>query len=224
MNQIVCSNGSSLSEGQESLKCRTRKNIGLWCFFGGAVCVSVFCFCAVVFRKFDLLSYEKVSNKILESSKVSKIYGEYDASLLKEEIIFYENGSFSVIGSIEIKKIDVSYPILSDVNTEHLKLAPCRLYGPLPNEVGNLCIAAHNYKNGTFFSDISKLTNGDVITIYDISGKSVNYEVYDIFRVKPNELDPIRQNTDNSRIVTLITCDSINDSFRAIVKAKEIKL
>ena len=135
-----------------------------------------------------------------------------------------ENGSFSVIGSIEIKKIDVSYPILSDVNTEHLKVAPCRLYGPLPNEVGNLCIAAHNYKNGTFFSDISKLINGDVITIYDISGKSVNYEVYDIFRVKPNELDPIRQNTDNSRIVTLITCDSINDSFRTIVKAKEVKL
>lgn len=32
---------------------------------------------------------------------------------------------------------------------------------------GNLCIAAHNYKNDTFFSNISKLEIGDLITIYD---------------------------------------------------------
>ena len=32
---------------------------------------------------------------------------------------------------------------------------------------GNLCIAAHNYKDGTFFSNISELEIGDIITIYD---------------------------------------------------------
>lgn len=224
MNQIVCSNSSNLDEEKEDIKSCARKRWLLWCSFSGAVCVSVFCFCAVVFRNYNLLSYEKVSDRILETSKISKIYGEYDTSLLKEEIIFYENGSFSVIGSIEIKKIDVYYPILSDANSEHLKVAPCRLYGPLPNDVGNLCIAAHNYKNGTFFSNISKLVHGDIITIYDIAGKAVNYEVYDISRIMPNELDTLKQNVGNVKIVTLITCDSNNDSFRTIVKAKEVKL
>lgn len=135
LNQIICSNSSILSKEEERMKFKSKRRIWLWCFFCGAVCVSVFCFCAVVLRNFDLLSYEKVSDRILETSKISRIYGEYDTSLLKEEIVFYENGSFSVIGSIEIKKIDVYYPILSDINTEHLKVAPCRLYGPLPNEV-----------------------------------------------------------------------------------------
>lgn len=135
MNQIVCSNSSNLNGEKKHMNGFSKKRVWLWWGFAGAVICSVFCFGTIVFRRLDLLSYEKVADRILDASKVAKVYGEYDASLIGEEIIFYENGSFSVIGSIEIKKIDVYYPILSNVNSEHLKIAPCRLYGPLPNEV-----------------------------------------------------------------------------------------
>ena len=85
-----------------------------------------------------------------------------------------------------------------------------------------MCIAAHNYKNGTFFSSIDRLVCGDIVTVYDIAGKGIDYEVYDIFRIKPDETQCLSQDTDGRKVVTLITCNSVNDSFRTIVKAREV--
>ena len=48
---------------------------------------------------------------------------------------------------IEIPSIDLHYPIISEISEDNLKIAPCKFYGSMPNEIGNLCIAAHNYKN-----------------------------------------------------------------------------
>lgn len=86
---------------------------------------------------------------------------------------------------------------------------------------GNLCVAAHNYKNDTFFSNISKLETGDIIKISDDSGITLEYEVYDTKKIKQTDLSCTNQNTNGLRKVTLITCDSFDDSFRTIVKAKE---
>ena len=33
-----------------------------------------------------------------------------------------------------IKKINISYPIVSNVSKDALKVATCRFYGPMPNE------------------------------------------------------------------------------------------
>ena len=74
---------------------------------------------------------------------------------------------------------------------------------------GNLCIAAHNYKDGTFFSNISELEIGDIITIYDI------------YKSNEKDLSCISQDTNNMKIITLITCDNIDNSKRVIIKAKE---
>ncbi len=86
---------------------------------------------------------------------------------------------------------------------------------------GNVCIAAHNYKNNTFFSNLSKLKNGDIIEITDLNGKTIKYEVYRIYKLKQDDLSCLSQNTNYLRIITLITCDNIDDSYRTIVKAKE---
>jgi len=86
---------------------------------------------------------------------------------------------------------------------------------------GNLCIAGHNYKNNTFFSNLSKLELGDIIEIQDVFGYSIEYKVYDIYKSEQNDLSCTNQNTDNLKVITLITCDNINDNFRTIIKAKE---
>ena len=93
---------------------------------------------------------------------------------------------------------------------------------PEPNNEGNLCIAAHNYKNDTFFSKISELVNGDIITIYDISGNYIDYVVYDVYSTDSKDLECIDQNTNGLKVVTLITCNSFNNHYRTIVKGKEI--
>lgn len=89
--------------------------------------------------------------------------------LLLGNIYETKDNTFTVIGLIEIKKININYPIISSYNDELLKIAPCRFYGPMPNEVGNLCIAGHNYNSYKFFSKLKNLSIGDNVTIYDLS-------------------------------------------------------
>ena len=42
---------------------------------------------------------------------------------------------FKVVGLIEINSISINYPIISRVTNELLKIAPCRFFGPMPNEI-----------------------------------------------------------------------------------------
>lgn len=130
------------------------------------------------------------------------------------------DSNFSVIGIVEIPKINISYPILSNINDELLKIAPCRFYGPLPNEIGNLCIAGHNYKNSKFFSRLKELENGDSIKIIGLNGDSIDYIVYNKLDTNYEDLSCISQDTNNKKEVTLITCNNTKDN-RTVIKAKE---
>ena len=125
------------------------------------------------------------------------------------------------IGVVNIPSINVNYPILSTYSDALLKIAPCKFHGPNPNEVGNLCIAGHNYRNSKFFSKVPKLENGDIIEITDLSGNTVTYSVYDKFIVNPDQLECTSQLTGGKREITLITCTDDNKQ-RYIIKAREV--
>lgn len=130
------------------------------------------------------------------------------------------SSSSHIIGKITIEKINLNYSILSTCSEELLKLSPCRLCGPEPNEIGNLCIAGHNYDNGMFFSNISKLSIGDSIRIYDLNNEYVEYSIYDKFEVEINDTSVLNQDTNNKEL-TLITCNNKKKN-RFILKAKEM--
>ena len=123
-----------------------------------------------------------------------------------------------IIGKIEIPKINISYPFFSFTNTEYLAISPCRLSGDMPPKYSNLCIAGHNYDNGMFFSDLSKLKINDKIVIYDNSDYKYTYTIYKIYEVNENDLCPIYDYEDNKNELTLITCNNLNNN-RIIVKA-----
>lgn len=126
---------------------------------------------------------------------------------------------YYTIGVINIPSINVNYPIHSTYTDELLKIAPCRFHGPNPNEVGNLCIAGHNYKNSKFFSKVPNLQLGDKIEITDLSGRMLTYTVYDKFIVNPDELECTSQLTNGNKEITLITCTNDNKQ-RHIIKAR----
>ena len=126
---------------------------------------------------------------------------------------------YYTIGVINIPSINVNYPILSTYTDELLKIAPCRFHGPNPNEVGNLCIAGHNYKNSKFFSKVPNLQLGDKIEITDLSGRMLTYTVYDKFIVNPDELECTSQLTNGNKEITLITCTNDNKQ-RHIIKER----
>ena len=120
-----------------------------------------------------------------------------------------------------ISKIGVDYPILQTTDERmdaDLKVAPCKFWGPNPNEVGNFCIVGHNYRNRKFFSKVPTLQNGDIIQIIDMSGNSVNYAVYDKHNVLPTDVRDTTQKTNGNREITLITCTD-DSKERVIVKA-----
>lgn len=128
---------------------------------------------------------------------------------------------YEFVGVVTIPKLNITYPILSKTTDELMKVSACKFHGANPNEVGNLCIIAHNYRRkGVFFSDVPDLVNGDIVEIEDLSQKTIQYEVYDVHTVLPNNREDTTQMTNGRKEVTLITCTD-DSKERVIVRCKE---
>ena len=155
-------------------------------------------------------------------SKTNLLKNKYIITTLYSENNNYSTlklfNSISIIGVIDIPKINISYPIVKESNDNLLKVSVCRFSGPLPNRIGNLCIAGHNYKNNSMFSKLYKLNVGDYIYITDLNNIKLEYIIYNKFIVNENNLDSMQSS--NNVEVTLITCNNINNSERLVVKAK----
>lgn len=126
---------------------------------------------------------------------------------------------YRVAGEIIIPKIGVYYPIIYETSEEYLKIAPTKLTGPDINEVGNLCLVGHNYKNDQFFSRLSELEINDKVFIMDNTGNKLTYLVYDKYEVSETDLSCTNQDTNGNIEVTLITCTS-KKTKRLIVKCR----
>lgn len=134
-----------------------------------------------------------------------------------------KNGKkYNYIGRVVIPKIGVDYAILDHWSDELLRVSICKFHGSNPNEVGNLCLVGHNWRNKRFFSKVPILEIGDLVEITDLNEVTIEYEVYDIHTVDPNNVDDTTQKTNGRKEVTLITCTD-DSSQRVIVKCKEKK-
>ena len=155
-----------------------------------------------------------------EEAEVSVSDGNTEQTVSTEQIYTASDGSqYTTIGTVSIPSINVYYPILSTTSTELLKIAPCKFWGPNPNEKGNLCIVGHNYKNDKFFSQVPTLENGDIVEITDMSGRTITYLVYDKYIVSPEDVACTSQNTNGRTEITLITCTNDAEQ-RYIIKAR----
>ncbi len=133
-----------------------------------------------------------------------------------------EYGGYKVVGTMSIPAINIQYPILEKVTVKSLKIALAYLCGPGINQVGNTVIQGHNYKNGLFFSNLNKLSNGDKIYIKDTSGTEITYEVYRNFTAKASDTTFYNRDTAGKREITLSTCTDNDNSARIIILAREV--
>ena len=139
-----------------------------------------------------------------------KIKSKYKAS----------NGKiYDVIANLNIPSLGIKYPVLSSTSTALLKISLNKYWGAKPNEVGNMCIVGHNYEDSRFFGKLNKIKNGAIVKITDLTGKTLDYEVYDTYTVGPYDTDCTSQLTKGNTEVTLITCNK-DGSKRFVVKAK----
>ena len=127
---------------------------------------------------------------------------------------------YIVDSKLEIPKIKLNTYVFEEYDEEAMWICPTKYYGPEPNEVGNYCIAAHNYNKQNMFDNIIKLESGDIIYLSDNENGKQQYTVYDVYKVDPDNTKPLLQNTNRKKEITLITCSDYS-SKRIIVKAVE---
>ena len=219
MNQILITESKNNSyykylyntDSLTSKKNKNKKRYFVIFLFSIIICtIIIFYFLFSLFKRF---SDQNQTNLLKEKYNINTLYStnnNYTSLKLSNDI--------SIIGLIDIPKLDISYPILSESNDNLLKISVCRFSGPLPNRIGNLCIAGHNYNNNLMFSKLNKLDIGDYIYVTDLNNTRLEYVVYNKFKVKENNLN-CTENTKNIEI-TLITCNDNNNSERIVVKAK----
>lgn len=207
MNQILVTFDNSVCN--KRFKYKTAYLCLFFTFF--SICISMLFY--LFYSYFTRLNETQETNILKSKYNINALYtSSTNYTTLKL------SNNISIIGSIEIPKINISYPIIENTTQDLLKVSVCRFSGPLPNRIGNLCIAGHNYKNNSMFSNLHKLNIGDLFYITDLNNTKLKYIIYDKFVVKANNLD-CTQDT-NGVEVTLITCNNLDNSKRLVIKAK----
>lgn len=127
---------------------------------------------------------------------------------------------YKMIGTIQIPKTKVKAPIVDKVTVQSIAAAVATLYGPGLNEVGNTVLVAHNYRNGTFFSNNKKLIVGDKIYITDSLGKKVEYTIYKTYETGEMDFSYATRKTSGKREISLSTCTT-DPTKRLVIWARE---
>ena len=131
------------------------------------------------------------------------------------------DATYTTEAIVTIPKIDITYPVLSETSDELLEISVNKYWGPKPNEVGNYCVVGHNYRNGKMFGRLHELENGDIVELEDLTGKTVEYEVYNKYIVEPTDTSCTSQLTNGRKELTLITCTNYGTQ-RLVVKCREV--
>lgn len=169
----------------------------------------------------ELRAEEAIPEK-QENVNIEKVQTNIEIIPKKEKIFLQEveeeYQGYKVIAMLQIPKIHVNTCVLEEYSIDALYECVTKFYGNEPNEIGNFCIAGHNSKRKNMFTDIKQLEIGDEIILTSQNAGSLIYEVYDKYKVKPEDTSCLSQETDEIEL-TLISCTN-DSSKRIIVKAK----
>lgn len=212
-NKLLPHNTSITKTPNYSNTYKKFKVIFIFSIFTITICIIIY-----FFLRYHSYKKDKISERLINNFAITTLYADND-NYISNKISNNLEEPF-VIGLLKIDKINLIYPILSNSSDELLKISPCRFYGPMPNEIGNLCIAGHNYANQKHFGKLTSLEKNDIFQIYDLNGNYLDYIIYEINEVTANNTSCTNQNTNNLKEVTLVTCNTIKGS-RIVIKAKE---
>ena len=127
---------------------------------------------------------------------------------------------FPMVGTIEIPKTRIKYPILAEVTKKSIEKSVAVFYSPGLNQIGNTIIMGHNYRNGLFFSKNKNLEIGDKIYITDLNGNRLEYTIYDKYETSESDSSYLTLETNGTIEITLATCTDYDTSRRIIIRAR----
>lgn len=180
----------------------------------------------VIIILYNLVNLEqKEANIKTKSETVQKTAYEqnieegYNTVQKTKQIIPEEYEGYKVSAFLEIPDINLQTFVLEDISG--LDICVSKFWGSEANEIGNFCIAGHNYQKPNMFNNVYKLEIGDYVYLTDNKNGKLTYQIYDIYKVKPQDTESLSQKTNGKREITLITCTA-NAKNRIIVKAVQI--
>lgn len=165
--------------------------------------------------RIQLVEENEIKEQEIVKVEQTKIVVPMELEKIPETYLNYE-----VIAKLEVPKIKLETNVLKEYKVEGMKVCASKFWGPEPNEIGNFCIAGHNYEKENMFNHLIDLEMGDELYLTDNKNGKVAYTICNIYKVKPQNTAPISQETKGNRMVTLITCVNYSQN-RLIVQALE---
>ena len=163
----------------------------------------------------------------LNEKEVSSSLETIEEELNKEETQQSESlpelefKGYKIEGIIERPKINIKYPIIDHTNEETMKVSITKFWGPQANEIGNYTVAGHNNKDGTMFGKTKYLQIGDKIKLTNLKNKIIEYEIFKIYSIDPDDVSCVESVESGTREITLITCTNGHKN-RLVTKARQI--
>ena len=165
----------------------------------------------------------------LNEKEVSSSLETIEEELNKEETQQSESlpelefKGYKIEGIIEIPKINIKYPIIDHTNEETMKVSITKFWGPQANKIGNYTVAGHNNKDGTMFGKTKYLQMGDKIKLTNLKNETIEYEIFKIYSIDPDDVSCVESVENGTREITLITCTNGHKN-RLVTKARQIKI
>jgi len=128
------------------------------------------------------------------------------------------------IGILTIEAIDLRLPIADDIEYATLRIAPGRVPQTAQiGDIGNAVIAGHrNYAFGSMFNRLGELETGDILQYQARNGEVMEFVVFEIAIIEPENQIAFLQPT-NESIITLYTCTPIRTAtHRLIIRAERV--
>jgi len=150
---------------------------------------------------------------------IEKDNEEETSAVVEEEIMPVAIEGYPVLGQLLIEKLEVEQYILDSTEDKALENGVVKLYGGKINQIGNFCIAGHNYDK--VFKKLNELEIEDTICIISRKGEKVEYAITGIFDIEPEDLTCLLSNEEVEE-VTLITCEN-GAMTRLVVKAEKVE-
>ena len=169
--------------------------------------------------------FKKYYNNHLNEEQIIETIAQIEedfASLEEGESLESTYKGYTIEGIIEIPKINIIYPIINETSEQAMKVSVTKFWGPGVNEIGNYTVAAHNNKDGTMFGKTRNLQIGDIIKLTNLKNETIEYSIFKIYSVDPNDVSYVESVEPGTRELTLITCTN-GHKQRLITKAREIK-
>lgn len=152
-----------------------------------------------------------------EAEVVEQDLDEVDSASYTDE----DGTTYTYESILSIPSLGIQYPVLSETSDELLKISLNKFWGGSPNSVGNYCVVGHNYRSGKMFGKLARINTGDSVYLQDMSGRKLEYQVYDKYVVYPEDVACTSQITNGLKEMTLITCTE-QGKKRLIVKCREV--